>query len=471
MRRKTHEEFVNELKTKNPNIEVLGRYINCSTKIEVKCLKCNNIWYTVPNSLIQGCGCPTCANNQKKTQQEFEYEMNNYNPYIEIVGKYKTANIPLEVKCKICGNEWIAKPSRLLHGAQCMSCIKPHTSFMEQFILISLKDVLGDDNVQSRNTSAIGLELDIYIPSYNLAIEPGTWLYHRKKINNIDLEKREKCKNKGIKLITIYDSYPKNEEPPYKEDCYVFEGFLNEYKYKRLINLVKHILREINLKEINLNWNLIANKAYEACHYNANEKFLKELSDTAPNIIVLERFKGSHIPIWVKNKTCNHSKWKARPYTLLKGIGCPECGRINAAKNHTRTHEQFLVELKEKLPTIKVLGTYTKVTERIEVECEVCGKKWSPLAYSLISGKGCPHCSALNGAQKRKNSLKAKITQQFEKELKKVNKNIIILDEYINNKTKIKVKCKLCDNEWNVIPSSLLNGHGCPKCSRKKLNK
>lgn len=471
MRRKTHEEFIVELKLKNSNITVLSEYINCSTKIKAKCLKCNNVWETNPNSLLQGHGCPVCANNTKKTQERFESELKEYNSHIEVLGKYKNAITPLKVRCKICGNEWFAKPHRLLHGAQCNNCIKPHTSFMEQFILVSLKKVLGEEKVKSRNTSAIGVELDIYVPSYNLAIEPGSWLYHKNKINNLDLQKRNKCKEKGIKLITIYDTYPKNKEKPYSEDCYIFTGFLNEYNYKRLINLVKDIFNNINITNINLNWNEIANEAYEACHYNAHKHFLKELSKIAPNIIVLEKFKGSHTKILVKNKNCNHPAWEARPYSLLKGIGCPECGRITAKKNHTKTQNQFVEEIKAISPTIKILGKYIKTTERIDVKCEVCGNQWSPLAYSLLNGKGCPHCSALNAAKKRKNNLKAKSTLQFKNELKKINKNIEVLGEYINNKTKITVKCNLCNYKWNVVPASLLNGHNCPKCGKNKDNK
>ena len=43
-----------------------------------------------------------------------------------------------------------------------MNCVKPHTSFMEQFILIALRQILGDGKVLSRDTEAIGQELDIY---------------------------------------------------------------------------------------------------------------------------------------------------------------------------------------------------------------------------------------------------------------------------------------------------------------------
>ena len=86
MRRKSHEEFVNELEQINPYIDIVGTYFNCSTKIEASCKKCNHFWLVSPNSLLRGSGCPKCANNQKKTQEDFIHEMNEYNPYIEVVG-------------------------------------------------------------------------------------------------------------------------------------------------------------------------------------------------------------------------------------------------------------------------------------------------------------------------------------------------------------------------------------------------
>ena len=38
-RKKTNEEFINELRTIHPKIEVLDYYINSDTKIKVKCLE------------------------------------------------------------------------------------------------------------------------------------------------------------------------------------------------------------------------------------------------------------------------------------------------------------------------------------------------------------------------------------------------------------------------------------------------
>ena len=51
------------------------------------------------------------------------------------------------------------------------------------------------------------------------------------------------------------------------------------------------------------------------------------------------------------------------------------------------------------------------------------------------------------------------------------NENVIILDKYINSSTKLRCKCKKCDNEWKTLPTSLLRGHGCPKCGNKDKGK
>lgn len=320
----------------------------------------------------------------------------------------------------------------------------------------------------SRDTSAIGPELDIFVPTLNLAIEPGSWLYHKTKAATIDLQKRSACKRAGIRLITVYDTYPPDTAPPFENDCYVFDGFLNEPGYKRIIAFLKKLMDDYNIKCGGIDWNQIASRAYAACHYNAHEMFVQHLAQKYPNIEVLEEYKGTNIPIEVNDKTCPHSSWMARPYTLAKGIGCPECGKIIAVQNRTRTHGQFVAKMAQIAPTIEIIGEYAKAAERIGVRCKVCGHEWNPLCYSLLSGKGCSHCSAIRASKQRSNKLAKKTTKQFEEELSAKNRSILVLGEYINNKTKIPVRCTICGHTWDVVPASLLNGHGCPVCSRKR---
>mgnify|MGYP004457068879 CR=1 FL=1 len=79
----------------------------------------------------------------------------------------------------------------------------------------------------------------------------------------------------------------------------------------------------------------------------------------------------------------------------------------------------------------------------------------------MLEGHGCPKCG---GALKKDNEL-------FLKQLEDKQQLIEPLEEYINAKTKILCRCKICHNEWKVLPNKLLEGNGCPLCaSRRKTS-
>ena len=51
-----------------------------------------------------------------------------------------------------------------------------------------------------------GLELDIFMPTLNKAIEyNGEYWHQNKDMKDRDLLKQQLCKSKGIKLLTIWD--------------------------------------------------------------------------------------------------------------------------------------------------------------------------------------------------------------------------------------------------------------------------
>jgi hypothetical protein len=59
---------------------------------------------------------------------------------------------------------------------------------MEQFVYHAFVRALGEDAVLSRDGS-LGVELDVYVPSLRLAVEPGSWYWHERKLEE-DREKR-----------------------------------------------------------------------------------------------------------------------------------------------------------------------------------------------------------------------------------------------------------------------------------------
>ena len=118
-----------------------------------------------------------------------------------------------------------------------------------------------------------------------------------------------------------------------------------------------------------------------------------------------------------------------------------------------KTHTEFIEELKIVNPEIIVIGKYIGALTKIEVQ-HTCGYKWSSIPSNLLKGNSCPKCFR---------TIK-KTTEQFIKELKIVNPEITVIDEYVNRRTKIEVK-HTCGYQWEVTPKSLLKGTSCPKCA------
>lgn len=67
---------------------------------------------------------------------------------------------------------------------------------------------------------------------------------------------------------------------------------------------------------------------------------------------------------------------------------------------------------------------------------------------------------------------KKKTIEEFKIEVNIIhNNNIMVLGDYINNKTKILVKYKDCGHEDMKMPIKLLAGQGCSKCKGKRISK
>lgn len=53
------EQFLAELRKKNPKVRLVGEYLQVTSKTSFECLVCGHLWKTTPNALRKG-GCPSC---------------------------------------------------------------------------------------------------------------------------------------------------------------------------------------------------------------------------------------------------------------------------------------------------------------------------------------------------------------------------------------------------------------------------
>ena len=137
-----------------------------------------------------------------------------------------------------------------------------------------------------------------------------------------------------------------------------------------------------------------------------HEEYVAELSAINPNIEVIEKYVGGHVSILHKCKIDGY-EWKASPSSVLYKGKCPECTKRNRIALQTKTHEQYIWELKQILPQINVLEKYVGGRVKILHECTMCKHIWSVKPDQLLHGKGCPVCSGrtTGPAPEYKNSI------------------------------------------------------------------
>lgn len=252
-KRKTKEEFIEELANINPDIVVLGEYVNVTTPIKIYSKKCKHTWNAKPQHLLRGHGCPLCSSNKHKTHKEFVDEMKLVNPNIIFTTQYISAQKDIECKCSIDGYEWTSKPNRLLRGANCPRCSK-------------------------------------------------------------------------------------------KE------------RY-------------------------------------AHQEFENRVHKVSPNIVLKENYKGANKNILCECSICGY-KWQGTTSHLLRGVGCPKC------KGLTKTHQEFIEEMRLKNPNIEILSIYVGSKKKVLCRCKIDKNEWEASPNALLKGTGCPRCSSSKGETK-----------------------------------------------------------------------
>lgn len=268
-RKKTHEEYVEELKVKNPTIEVIGTYINARTKILHRCKIHNVKWMVSPDSILQGCGCIQCkidkdiinAQSKRKTHHQYLTEIINSNIQIEPLEEYINGITNIRHRCKICKYEWSVRPNNILSGYGCPACAIQKT-------------------------------------------------------------------------------------------------------------------KEVNMK--------------------THDEYVIELSNKNPTVEVIERYKGS-------NKLTKHYckihnvEFYIRPSDALKSHGCKKCQSEKLHNSNVKPHNQYKEELTDRGINIDVIGTYVNALTPIAHKCLKCNHEWLVVPNNILRGSGCPKCNESHG--------------------------------------------------------------------------
>lgn len=184
-------------------------YLNNKTKVIITCLLHGDFIQRPDNHIHLKQGCPECKKinqslRQTKKSDDFIKESiklygNKYS-YDDLI--YIRNNKPVKIYCKKHGY-FRQRPNDHLSGKEgCRKCHNSGTSKLE----IEISDFVSKYvNVINNTKMPLGaLELDIYIPDLNKAIEVnGKYWHYIRKERGYHSYKSNLCKSKGIKLLHL----------------------------------------------------------------------------------------------------------------------------------------------------------------------------------------------------------------------------------------------------------------------------
>jgi len=103
-----------DLKLIDRNIKRLDNYIDSGKLINFRCLLCDYIWKTTPNSLLHGrkTGCPYCSNRLILTNEIIDKKLSNRS--IKRLDDYINSKVKINFQCLIDDYIWPATPNNIL---------------------------------------------------------------------------------------------------------------------------------------------------------------------------------------------------------------------------------------------------------------------------------------------------------------------------------------------------------------------
>ena len=191
-------------------------YAGAKTPVEIVCAAHGSFWQR-PTNHMNGQGCPFCANTatgnrSRKTAEDFIADAasvwGGIFDYSEV--RYKDSHTPVTIICPEHGR-LRQNPTNHLQGQNPCSRCNHMKSAPEDAVAAFLSQFT---TVVRRDRSLIGpKELDIYLPEHNLAVEFCGMYWHshgdkadEKKNKRRHAEKYRMCAEKGVRLITLYET-------------------------------------------------------------------------------------------------------------------------------------------------------------------------------------------------------------------------------------------------------------------------
>ena len=414
----TLETFKNKVEELTGNeYEVIGEYVNARTKILMKHIKCGCEYLVAPSSFISGRRCPNCFKSVPYTTEEYKRKVFELvGDRYTVLGEYVNSKTKILMRHNVCGNTYEVKPLMFFVGNRCPKCSLINSRSLPEEIVAYFISKYFDIKQNYRPDwlrfdSGNNVEIDIWIPKLSIGIEYDGAIHKVNQETNRDIEKNKiiEQSNKIRKLYRIREKDLLDIESSDK---------LIVLKAKKTISLTSN--RGIDELE-----RLINVLLSELCKKNIKEVVTNDIIVECRNNI--ENYYANEGKIKQSYKKGNTNLFKKRVYELV--------------------NDEY-----------EVLSEYVDAHTKILMKHNNCGYEYKVQPCVFLSGRRCPNCA--------KN--KQYTAEEYNKIFYKIFKDeFVILDEYINSKTPIRIKHIACNNVFEIRPRYFLKHPNCPKCSNR----
>lgn len=188
-----------------------------------------------------------------------------------------------------------------------------------------------------------------------------------------------------------------------------------------------------------------------------DEEYRQKLKETNPEYINIMPYQGSKTKILHRHIPCGYT-WDVKPNVLDQNTyGCPLCsGKVRKDIDYFKNEVNQLVG-----DEYSVIGEYVNTHTKTTFKHMICGNEFDMTPHNFLSGQRCPQCQ---------HRSYRKTTEEFKEELfNLVGDEYTLEDEYVNGRTKVNLRHKICGEIWNTTPGEVLQGYRCVHCYGNNL--
>jgi len=486
--------------------------IGCGSTLKVwwLCSKCGNEWAADPHHRINGRGCPRCgreATIKAHSIPRVGESLADLHPDL-VLEWHLSKNGPLspyDVKpksgrkvwwhCSKCGFDWQSVIANRSKGVGCPKCTNTlKTSFGEKALFFYTCKLLGADKVISnyKPEGWGGLELDVYIPEYKVAVEFDGPFHGNSETIDRDNRKTELCVDNEINLIRI--RYPGLPEISGGTICLMADK--TDTSMQSAIIDVLGIISSVIGKELEIDVNLSRDHIsilelqrtgwMKRSLTELHPEYLVEWHPSKNGLLRPDNFSYcSNRKVWWICSKCGY-EWQAPISHRYRGDGCPECARkiISKARTMPKPGQSF-GDLNPELITqwhpvdngdLTPFDVKPRSSRKVWWHCTKCGNDWEDTVNHRTIGVGCPKCANAKRALQKSIPAPGKSLGDMNPNLAKEwhpNKNSDLTPFNVKTGSSRKVwwSCPKCGHEWSATVSNRTSGRGCPKCKGARISK